>query len=174
MSKKMKTTIGVSAALLTLAIAAVAFAHGGMYDGGYGRHMGGYGGPMMGYDGHMMGYGGPMMGNGPYHRGGDGYWGDLPEETRARIDAARESFYDETRKLRRDIEDANIDLDRELHKDDPDRGKVADLQKKLSGLEAKFDEKAVSHRLEMRKLLPEDYRGQDHHGRGYGYGSCWR
>ncbi len=161
MTKKMKTTIGVSAVLFTLAIAAVAFAHGGGYGrGGYGRHMGGH---MMGNGGHMMGYGSHMRGYGA--------GGDLPEETRAQLDAAREGFYKETRQLRGEIEDAQMALRDEMRKDNPDKGKVVELQKSLSGLQAEFDQMAVSHRLEMRKLIPEDYRGR---GYGGGPGGCWR
>ena len=163
MTKKMKTTVGISAILITLAIAAVAFAHGG---GGYGR--GGYGRHMDGYGGHMMGYGGHMMGHGPHMRG-KGAWGDLPEETQKQVQAAREAFHKDTRQLRGKIEDSQIDLRDELRQETPDINKVAELQKALSGLQAEFDQKAVIHRLEMRKLTPEDYRGR---GYGRGYGGC--
>lgn len=167
----------VVAAVVLMAGATLALAHGGWDNGGYGRHMGGYyGGHMMGpgYGGPMMGpgYGGPMMGPG-WGRGYRGGNGDISDEDRAKIDAARDKFYDETRALRRDIDDKAYDLNKEISKDDPDAKKVAELQKQLSKLESEFDQKAVQHRLEMRKLLPESFqgRGWGPYGRG---GYCWR
>ncbi|MEJ2157404.1 MAG: periplasmic heavy metal sensor [Desulfobacteraceae bacterium] len=176
--KRTKATIGILTFGLIMAIAAVAFAHDGYgaYGDGYGGHMmgPGYGGRHMmgpGYGGrHMMGYGyggGHMMGYGPgygRHMGGYDRWGALSEENAAKIDAARNDFYKATRELRNKIEDADIALRREMDKDKPDEGKVLDLQKKLSGLQAEFDQKAIAHRLEMRNLMPEGYRGRG--GRG--------
>ena len=100
------------AAVLTLSIAAVAFAHGGW---GYGSHMDGYdSGYMMGpgYGGdHMMGPGyggGHMMGydsdDAPYHRG-CGAWGNLSDNDAAKLNASREKFYKETRELRNQIDE---------------------------------------------------------------------
>jgi Spy/CpxP family protein refolding chaperone len=161
----------VIAAVVLMAGATFAFAHGGWGNNGYGNN-----GHMMGpgYSGHMMGpgYGGHMMGPGGgrgYHRGDSG----LSDEARAKIDAARDKFYDETRSLRRDIDDKAYDLNKEMDKENPDANKVAELQKQLSKLETEFDQKAVQHRLEMRKLLPEDAQGsgRGYYGRG---GNCWQ
>jgi zinc resistance-associated protein len=162
----------VIAAVVLMAGVTFAFAHGGWGndDYGYGGHMmgPGYGGQMMGpgYGGNYMM--GPGWGRG-YHRGN----GDLSDEARAKIDAARDKFYDETRSLRRNIDDKAYELNKEMDKDNPDAGKVAELQKQLSKLQTEFDQKSVQYRLEMRKLLPEDFRGS---GRGY-YGRggyCWQ
>jgi Spy/CpxP family protein refolding chaperone len=162
----------VIAAVVLIAGATLAFAHGGWGNDDYG-----YGGRMMGpgYGGHMMGPGygdnymmGPGWGRG-YHRG----YGNLSDETRAKIDAARDKFYDETRSLRRDIDDKAYELNKEMDKDNPDTGKVAELQKQLSKLRGEFDQKRVQHRLEMRKLLPEEFQGSErgYYGRG---GNCWQ
>ena len=168
MTKKMKTTIGVSAILLTLAIAAMAFAHGGY---GYGRHNGGYGG--QGNGRHMGGYGG--YGNGRHMGGYGGYGygrsGELPEETREKIHASREAFYKQTRQLRNQLEEARIALRDEIRKKSPDKSKMVKLQTSLSSLRAEFDQKALSHDIAMRKLLPEDYH-RGGYGRGQGYGNC--
>jgi Spy/CpxP family protein refolding chaperone len=92
---------------------------------------------------------------------------NLTDEQRAKIDAAREKFFDETRSLRRDIDDQAYALRKEMTSDNPDSGKVAQLQKQLSKLEAEFDQKKVQHQLEMRKLWPEKFK--DHAwGRGWG------
>ncbi|MEJ2038202.1 MAG: periplasmic heavy metal sensor [Desulfosarcinaceae bacterium] len=177
-----KKTLIISAIVL-FGGAALAFAQGGYY-GGYG----GYGGHMMGY-GHM-GYGpGYMMGNGPmgygpgYMMGDDGYGppmrrngyygANLSQEDLAKLDAARNKFFDETQDLREQIDQKRFDLSRELSKQQPDAAKAAKLQKELSQLESQFDQIALQHRLEMRKLLPENARGRGY-GRGYGHrGSCW-
>lgn len=166
MKMNRKSIFGL-AALLILGIATVAFAHGGW---GYGGHMMG-----PGY-GHMMGpgYGGHMMGwdsdDGPYRRG-YGAWGNLSEEDAAKLDASREKFYKDTRGLRDQIEDKEVALNDEMRKDNPDQGKIFKLQKEISALQSDFDQKAVAHQLEVRKLLPDNYRGS---GYGYGRGYCWQ
>lgn len=176
---KTKTTIFGLATLVTLAIAAIAFAHGG-----YGSHMRGYGGYMMGpgYDGHMMGpgyggymmgpgYGGHMMGwdadEGPYGRGCDS-WGNLSEEQEAKLRASQDKFYNETRVLRDRIEEKSLALNNEMNKTNPDQAKIFSLQKEISSLRGEFDQKAIAHRMDVRKMLPDDYRG-----RGYARGYCW-
>jgi zinc resistance-associated protein len=160
-----KKSIFGLAAVLTLVLAAVAFAHGGW---GYGSSMRGYGGHMMGpgYGGHMMGW---DAGDGPYRRGA-GAWNNLSDEDAAKLNASREKFYQDTRGLRDRIEEKELALRSEMNKDNPDRAKVYDLQKAVSSLRADFDQRALAHHLEVRKLLPENFRGS---GYGYGRGYCW-
>jgi Spy/CpxP family protein refolding chaperone len=185
MKTNKKTIIGL-AAVLTLALAAIAYAHGGYnrYMSGYGGHMmgSGYGGHMMGpgYGGHMMepGYGGHMMGYGPGygpHMRGYDNWGGLSDEDAAKLDAAQEKFFQSTRDLRSQIEEKQFALRDEMNQENPDRGKVLELQKALSGLQAEFDQKALAHRLDVAKLLPKQY-GRGLYGQGYGSGyggDCW-
>ena len=178
MKRNKKTIIGL-AAVLTLAIAAIAYAHGGyggsMMGPGYGGHMmgPGYGGNMMGpgYGGHMMGYG---PGYGPYMDGYDNR-GNLSDEDAAKLDAAREKFFKATQDLRSQIREKQFDLQNELNKDNPDESKVFELQKALSGLQAEFDQKALAYQLEVGKLLPQQStRGYYGQGRGGSYGGyCW-
>jgi Spy/CpxP family protein refolding chaperone len=172
----MKTTRNtksiVIAAIILIAGTTFAYAHGGWYndDYGYGRHMGrcmmgpdcgsqmmerGYGGRMMGPNQcrNMMG---PGWGRG-HHRG----YANLSDQDQAKIDAAREKFFDETRTLRRDIDDQAYALRKEMRKDNPDTAKVTQLQKQLSKLQDEFDLKAVQHRLEMRKLWQKPVRNQN-------------
>jgi Spy/CpxP family protein refolding chaperone len=159
--KTRKTNIAIIAAVLTIGVAALVFAYDG-YGPGYGGHMMGYGG---------YGYMGPgMMGPGYGHmRGyyGRGGFGDLSKEDTARLDQSQEKFFNDTRELRNSIRDKRIALDDELQKADPDRAKVADLQKQLSQLESRFDQRALDHQLELRKEFPQ---GNFAHGRGYGRG----
>lgn len=165
--KKLRSTLGVAAIVLTVGVAALAFAHDG-YGPGWGGHMMGRG--MMGYDG---GYGG-MMGDGPGYGHMRGYYGpnrdgNLSQEDAARLEQSREKFFESTRELRNSVRDKQFALNDELQKADPDRAKVADLQKQLSQLESEFDQKALDHQLELRKDFPKNT-----FSRGYGRGgNCW-
>lgn len=159
--KGKKATIGIFAFGLIVAVAAVAFAHGG-----YGRHMDD--------DGHMMGPGyggGHMMGFGSgygVHMRGYGGWDTLSEKDAAKIDAAREDFYKETRELRGKMDDLRIALGNEMDKDQPNEDKVMELQKQLSGMQVEFDQKSIAYDLKIGKLAPEGYQS-----RGFQGGYCW-
>lgn len=161
-TKRNSKTLIITAIVLMVG-ASIAFAHGG-----YGR----YGGHMKGYEGgQMMGPGYDNRGRGP----GPGYGADLSDEEIAKLDAARDKFFEETRSLRNQIEEKRLALRSEMVNEDPDSDKVAQLQSELSKAESEFDQIAVQHRLEMRKLFPENARGRGM-GRGYGRGGgyCWQ
>jgi Spy/CpxP family protein refolding chaperone len=159
-----KSSIAIIAVVLTVGVATLGFAWGG-YGPGYGGHMMGYGG---GY-----GYMGPgMMGWGP----GYGHmWGDygpngyanLSPDDAAKLQQSQDQFFDQTRDLRNSIRDKQLALNDELQKSNPDKAKVADLQKQLSQLESQFDQKALDHQLELRKEFPQ---GNLAYGGGYGRG----
>lgn len=164
-SKRITKTIVITSIILLIG-GTIAFAHDGWGYGGYGRHMGRQ------WGGHMMGPGygsGPMMGYG-HDWGKTRGFGRLSEEDAAKLEQTRERFYNETKELRRKIYDMEIDLQDEMAKEAPDQDKLAKLQKEISKYRAEFDQKALTHRLEMRKLAPEGFGG-----RGYGRGGyCWR
>ncbi len=178
--KKTKTTIGILAVVSTVALATVAFAHAG-----YGRHMGGYGGYMIGRadcDGPAMV--GPGDDYNPRGRGyGAGYgrnqkggaWFGMSAEDQAKLQAERDKFRSETKALRDAIDQKQLNLRQEMQNDEPDTTKAMQLQKELSQLRGEFDQKAIAHRIEMRKLLPEGFEGpgfgRGGYGRGYG-GYC--
>ena len=169
--KNMKSSMGIIAVVLTVGIAALAFAYDG-YGPGYGGRMMGYGGgygQMMGPG--MMGYGGgygPGYGHMRGYYGPNGY-GDLSQDDAAKLEQSQEKFFNETRELRNSIRDKQFALDSELQRANPDRAKVADLQRQLSQLESQFDQKALDHQLELRKEFP-----QNAYSRGYGRGGyCW-
>lgn len=160
--KRTKATIGLLAFGFIVTIAGVAFAHGG-----YGRHMEEYGGHMMGPGyggGHMMGYG---PGYGPHMRGYGG-WDTLSEEDAAKIEAARDDFYKETRELRGRIDGAWIALRSEMDKDQPNEDKVIQLQRQLSEMQSEFDQKSLAFELKIGKRMPEGYQS-----RGFRGGYCW-
>lgn len=158
-TKRFKTLI-LGAVFLLVTGGALAFAHGP--GGGYGDGRGGYG--MRGGDcPGMMGDGGQGMGPGMMGHGRNAGDLDLTKEQQEKLDAAREKFWTENRKLRRDIEDKQDELYVELRKENADEAKVMALQKELSKLEGDFDLKAIQHKLEVRKIAPEAFKG-----RGYG------
>ncbi len=146
----LKTSLVVVAALLLIGMGTLAFADWGM---GYGRpHRG-----MMGY-----GPGGPgaWCGNGwgGYHRGPGYGWnrGNLDSEHAKKLEEARQAFFDATRDLRSSLYQKRLALESELAKKAPDAAKAASLQKEISELRAKLDQKRIEHRINMGKLLPED------------------
>ncbi|HSO19154.1 MAG TPA: hypothetical protein VLT88_06840 [Desulfosarcina sp.] len=81
----------------------------------------------MGGGGHM---GGGMM-------GGGNQWGDRPSSSMDRYereDRARRQFEEDTRVLRRSIDQKQDALDRELDRSDPDMNRVKQLNRDLSRL----------------------------------------
>lgn len=156
--------------------AGFALAHDGWYGGrgpmmGYGGHMMGYGNGMMGYgyNGGMMGYGynGGMMGPGY----GPGY-GNLSKEDYAKLETARDQFFEKTQNLRRDIDEKSYALQTEINKSEPDTTKLKKLQAEISQLQSEYDAMALDYNLQVRKILPEDAQGPAFAG-AYRGGNCW-
>ena len=158
--------LSITAFILTVGAAGLAFAHGGFGGYGFGSHMTG-----PGYGPHMMGPGyGPHMGWG-WDRENLG----LTEEQAERLEAARDSFYRETRDLRDQIYDRSAQIRQEWSKENPDRSRIQDLQKEIAGLESELDQKRLDFQLETRDIAPELGRGFAGRGyRGPGAGYCWR
>lgn len=151
--------------IVTLAIALTVLTAGAVFAyGGYGMHRGDWDGHMMGpgYGGYMMGYG-----HGPY-MDDDDYGGHLSAAQSEKLNAAQERFFDETRDLRHAIDKKQFALEEELNKEHPDKTRALDLQQQLSRLRDKFDQKALAHRIEIQKFLPDDGAA-----RGYCSGYCW-
>jgi Spy/CpxP family protein refolding chaperone len=156
--------LSIAAFILTVGAAGLAFAHGGFGGYGYGGHMmgPGYGSHMMGY-GHHMGWGWDREGSG------------LTQEQADRLEAARESFYRETRDLRNQIYDRSAQIRQEFSKEPPDRNRIQDLQKEISKLESELDQKRLDYQLKTRDIAPESeggFAGRGNYGPGAGY--CWR
>jgi len=112
----------------------------------------------------MIGYG-PGGGECPGVRGG-GYgagsghmMGNLSEDEAKKINDQREEFFKATEELRQDIYAKELELNSELAKKNIDAGKAANLQKEISELESKFDQKRLDHMIKMKKLNPNLARG---------------
>ncbi len=82
-----------------------------------------------------------------------------------RLDENRRAFFEETRNLRENLYQKELELRSELAKADPDAQKAADLQTEVSNLTAQLDQKRIAHRIKMKKENPEFFAG-----RGYGKG----
>ena len=167
--KKATLSIIIVGFIGALGVASLAFAHGYGGWGGWGGHMGygpGYGmGPGMMGPG-MMGYYGQGYGNYDQGYGNNG----LTPEQSAKLQEARDQFYQETGQLRDKIADKQLEISNELNSAAPDKAKLANLQKELSGLQAEYGQKTLAYQLEMRKMLPQG--GGPNYAYGYGYGGC--
>ena len=158
MSKKLiivLTMVGI------IGLGTYAFAHWG---GGYGNQ------------GWM--HGGPGMHHGYFSGPGYGYPSDLKEEEFKSLEKERAAFIKQTEKLRQSLYSKELELSSELLKENPDAGKAAGLQKEISDLEAKLDQKRIEHMINVRKINPNVGRGSAGMGymMGYGYqnqGACW-
>jgi Spy/CpxP family protein refolding chaperone len=128
------------------------------------------------------------------HRGNMHYQGDYgkgnmnqmsPEEYK-QFEQKREAFRSETLDIRTSLFEKERDLQNELAKDEPDVAQASRLQKEISDLQSRFDQKRIENMLEMRKLNPNAGRGFKSDGprkgsggpmMGYGYnrggGYCW-
>ena len=104
---------------------------------------------------------GPMM-----HGRGWGTYGAerLSDEEYKQLEELNEAFFKETGELQRSIYGKELALRSEMIKENPDPKIAADLQKEISDLESRFDQKRLERRLEMQKIKP--YAGRGYMGRG--------
>ncbi len=103
-------------------------------------------------------------GSGRHHRGwsGPGYghmMGDLNDDDFNKMDEERQVFFKETEDLRQELSEKHLALKSELIKKNPDVEKAASLQKEVSGIEAKLDQKRVEHMIKMKGMFPNVGRG---------------
>ena len=99
-------------------------------------------------------------------QGDFGRYSGLTDEQIKNIENAREGFFNATNDLRDNIYQKQLELRSELAKQDPAINQVKNIQKELSGLEAKFDQKRLEYELETNKSVPGSNRGFT--GRGFG------
>lgn len=151
MKLNQKSIFGL-AAVLIFGIASVALARGGWGNGGHMMGPGHGRGQCPGYGGQMMGWDGD---HGPYHHRQGAAWSNLSDADKAKLNASREQFHKDTRELRDRIDEKTATLRTEMDKTNPDQGKVFELQKEISSLRGEFGQKALTHRLEVRKMFPD-------------------
>ena len=156
----------ISKIILILTIAAIlgfgayAFAHMGM---GYGPSD---------WGSHMAGW---------YHKGynqpGYGYIPNLTDAQINKMEKERANFFEATKALRDDIYAKELEIRSELAKSNIDNAKAASLQKEISKLRTRLDQKHIDHIINMRKISPNMARGlmsMGHMGSSYAFlDSCW-
>ena len=144
-------TVIVVAIVGVVGFAATSFA-------GWGRGGGGY------CQGQGSGWG--QRGSGPA-----GYQSNLSDEDRAKLNKERQTFFEDTRQLRENRYQKQLELQSELAKKDPDAKKAAGLQGEISDLSGQLSQKRVDHRIKMQKENPDFFAGRGYHmGQGYGMG----
>jgi Spy/CpxP family protein refolding chaperone len=157
MKHRVTKVIGIGFLVAALAVPAVVLAQGWR------------GGPMMGNQGWR---GGQMMANqgmGPGSMMGyDKGYGTITPEQRTQLDQLDRRFYDETADLRKDLWNKSFELNTILNGPDPDLDKVKALNKEISDLRGKLNEKSLTHQLEARKVTPDSQFGGGY-GRSYGH-----
>ena len=147
----MKKIISISAMVLLIAvIAAPALAHGPGWGSGKGHHM-------------MDNYG--MSPGNDRQYGPDP--GSLTDEQRGKLEQLDREFYSELVNLRNQLWAKLGELDLLITKTDPDLEKAKAIQREISDIRTKIDEKHLKYALEVRKILPDDLYGR---GNGLGYG----
>ena len=125
-------------------------------------------------------YGWEQEGPGYHNRdwGRSGYgcrMADLSDDDVEMLKKERESFFKATEDFRQDIYTKELELKSELSKKTPDANKAIKLQKELSALEAKIDQRRIDHMIKIKKINPNAGRGPGPGwGRGSGKGYCWR
>ena len=130
----LKTIMITIISLAVIAFAFNAFAQGGMgWDGGWGHH-----------------------GRGWHHGGayGPGYDAQMNQEDYKLFQEKREAFLKETEDLRTNLYEKERALQNELAQSEPDAAKASSLQKEISELQARLDQKRIDHMIEVRKSTP--------------------
>ncbi|MFO7667954.1 MAG: periplasmic heavy metal sensor [Desulfobacterales bacterium] len=112
--------------------------------------------------GHMMGWGG---GPGYYDQDDRGNTSLNGEQQRRFADLDRK-FYEDTKELREKLWTKSAELNELLSSANPESGKAVKLQKEISDLRARLDEKGINREIETRKIAPDARVGS---GNGYGH-----
>ncbi|MBL7180179.1 MAG: periplasmic heavy metal sensor [Desulfobacterales bacterium] len=116
---------------------------------------------IIGLAGNVFAEGGMGYGPGWHHRayGETGYTGNLTDQEIKALETERNAFLKDTEGNRQQIYQKELDLKSELAKENPDAQKAAQLQKEISDLEAKLNQKLLDHVLRMRKISPNVGQG---------------
>jgi len=144
-------TVIVVAIIGIVGFAATSFAGWGRGGGGYCRG---------------QGAGWAQKGSGPA-----GYQSNLSDEDLDKLNKERQAFFEDTRELRENLYQKELELRSELAKKDPDAKKAVGMQKEISDLGSQLDQKRVEQRIKMRKENPDFFAGRGYGmRRGYGMG----
>lgn len=148
---KLSKAIILVAIVGIVGFAATSFAGWGRGGGGYCRGQGGGGGQR---------WSGPA-----------GDQNNLSDEEIDKLNQQRQTFFEDTREIRENLYQKELELRSEMAKKDPDAKKAVSLQKEISDLESQLNQKRVVQRIKMQKENPEIFAGRGYgQGRGYGKG----
>jgi Spy/CpxP family protein refolding chaperone len=126
----------------------------------------------------LMGYGVNVyagMGKGPGGHGMGTTSANLTDEQIKQMESERNAFQTATKGLRQQLNEKRQALQSELAKQAPDAATCAAIQKDISDLQTQFDQKRLTHVLEMKKIDPNFAEGRGMgpnmgHGMGPGKG----
>ena len=126
---------------------------------------------------HGLGWGGNSRGSGygdcPYY---DDQVSDLTQDQLSKLEALRDEFRANTKKIREQLRDTNHDLRSELGKSDLNETRIRELQTELSKLRAEMDSARIDHTLKVKKIAPDAQLGYSSRGgrhMGEGYSGCY-
>lgn len=94
---------------------------------------------------------------------------NLTDDQIKKMESERTAFQLATKDIRQQIHDKRQALQAELTKQTPDASTCATIQKEVSDLQSRFDQKRLTHILEMKKVDPNFTDGKGM-GRGMGHG----
>ena len=94
---------------------------------------------------------------------------NLTDDQIKKMESERTAFLLATKDIRQQIHDKRQALQAELTKQTPDASTCATIQKEVSDLQSRFDQKRLTHILEMKKVDPNFTDGKGM-GRGMGHG----
>ncbi|MEI6258610.1 MAG: periplasmic heavy metal sensor [Deltaproteobacteria bacterium] len=97
---------------------------------------------------------------------------NLTDDQIKKMESERTAFLLATKDIRQQINEKRQTLQAELTKQTPDTSTCASIQKEVSDLQSQFDQKRLTHILEMKKIDPNFTEGRGMgHGMGHGMGS---
>lgn len=80
---------------------------------------------------------------------------DLTTEQREALEKLHEEFYDETLDLRNDLRTKRTELINIMSQKEPDEKKAKAVQKEISDIQAKLDQKRIELRIKVLKINPD-------------------
>jgi peptidoglycan hydrolase CwlO-like protein len=90
---------------------------------------------------------------------------NLTADQMKQMDTERNAFQTATQDIRQQMNEKRQALQTELNKPQPDASTCTSLQKQISELQAQFDQKRITHIIQMKKIDPNFTEG-----RGFGMG----
>lgn len=100
---------------------------------------------------------------------------DLTEKEFEQFKAEKEAFHNAVKDLQREKMQQHLELRSEMAKKNPDQKKAFAIQKNLSELNAKIDQKRLEHRFRLKNIHPDLGSMMGHgmgHCKGHGKGHC--